>query len=125
MPLPPVIRLENGYDDEPDCAIVALTVYLGAAYADVIRAVTATDRSKGRDGLSRRGLVKVASKLGHTLRKRQLDPEEGMGIIVAPSHAAVLMDGRVIDRLSIWPLDGWLVSQKCKLNDCDLYVAAD
>lgn len=125
MPASAVIRLEDGYRNEPDCAVVALSAYLGARYADVIRAVVASDRSKGREGLSRRGIVRVAARLGHTLRKRQIDPEEGHGIIVTIDHAAVLVDGRVVDRLSIWPLEAWLVEQGCEMVDCSLYVAVD
>lgn len=125
MPGAAVIRLEDGYRLEPDCATVALAVYLGVPYATVIRAIAATDRARGRDGLSRRGIVRVAATLGHTLRRRRLDPDEGFGIIVAPEHAAVLLDGRVIDRLTIWPLEAWLVDQKCLLTDCDYYEAVE
>lgn len=120
-----VIRVEDGFRGEPDCAVVALTMYLGVSYADVIRAVVASDRYKGREGLSRRGIVRVAARLGHVLRKRHLDPEDGYGIIVAPEHAAVLLEGRVLDRTANWPLEAWLVSQQATLSDCDFYVAED
>ena len=125
MPPAAVIRLEDGYRNEPDCAVVALAMYLGVSYANVIRAVVASDRNKGRDGLSRRGIVRVAGRLGHVLRKRTIDPEEGYGILVAPEHAAVLLDGRILDRLTNWPLDAWLLDQGCGLADCDFYVVVE
>jgi hypothetical protein len=93
-------------------------------YADVIRAA-AQERDKGREGLTLRAIVRVAARLGHTLRRRKLDPDEGYGLIASPSHAAVLLDGRVLDRLTNWPLDAWLADQRCLLGDCDFYVAVD
>lgn len=43
-----VNRLEHGHDDEPgDCAMVALAVYTGTPYTDVLRAVSALDRQQG------------------------------------------------------------------------------
>jgi hypothetical protein len=123
MPPSAVIRIEDGFRHEPDCAIVALAMYLsGVTYADVIRAAT-LERGGARTGLSRRGIVRVAARLGHTLRKRRIDTEEGYGLLVAPEHAAVLLDGRVLDRCSNWPLDAWLVDQRAALADCDFYVA--
>jgi hypothetical protein len=125
MPPSAVIRLEYGFDREPDCAIVALAMYLdGVTYADVIRAA-AQERDKGREGLTLRAIVRVAARLGHTLRRRKLDPDEGYGLITSPGHAAVLLDGRVLDRLTNWPLDAWLADQRCLLGDCDFYVAVD
>jgi len=125
MPAAVVVRLEDGFRNEPDCAIVSLAMYLGASYADVIRVVVATDRTQGRQGLSRRGIVRVAARLGHTLRRRTLDLEDGHGIIVTHDHAAVLMMGRVLDRFSNWPADLWLADQGAKPEDCTLYTAVD
>lgn len=125
MPAALVIRLEDGFRNEPDCAIVALAMYLGVSYADVIRVVVATDRFRGREGLSRRGIVRVAARLGHTLRKRRLDVEDGHGIVVSTDHAAVLLYGRVLDRYSNWPVELWLADQKVRPQDCDLYTAVD
>jgi hypothetical protein len=125
MPPATVIRLEDGYTDEPDCAVVALAMYLGASYPEVIRAVATLDRRRGRGGVSRRGLVRVAAVLGHTLRKRKLDPWDGEGIIYATEHAAVLLRGRVADRLTNWPLEAWLKDQHADLEDCDFFVAVD
>jgi hypothetical protein len=125
VPPSSVIRLEYGFDREPDCAIVALAMYLdGVTYGDVIRAA-AQERDKGREGLTLRAIVRVAARLGHTLRRRKIDPEDGYGLIASPSHAAVLLEGRVLDRLTNWPLDAWLVDQGCRLVDCDFYVAVD
>jgi hypothetical protein len=123
MPPSAVIRIEDGFRHEPDCAIVALAMYLAdVTYADVIRAA-ARELGGARTGLSRRGIVRVAARLGTTLRKRRIDTEEGYGIITAPEHAAVLLDGRVLDRCANWPLDAWLVDQRATLADCDFYVA--
>jgi hypothetical protein len=120
-----VIRLVDGYDDEPDCAIVTLAMYLDCPYPEVIRAVAALARGRGCDGLTRHGFVRVAAHLGHTLRKRRVDPVNGYGILFAPGHAAVLLQGRVLDRLTNWPLKEWLADQKCKLTECDFFVAVD
>jgi hypothetical protein len=116
-----VIRLEDGFNDEPDCAVVALAMYLDVRYADVIRAA-ALERDKARDGLSRRAIIRVAGRLGHTLRKRRINTVDGWGIISAPAHSAVLLNGRVLDRLSNWPLDVWLKKQRAELADCDFFV---
>jgi hypothetical protein len=125
MPAASVIRVEDGYDREPDCAVVSLAMYLGATYAEVIRAVVMTMHPRAPDGLSRRGIVRVAGCLGHTLRRRRIDPDDGHGIIVTPTHAAVLLSGRVLDRYSNWPIDAWLIDQGVTLDDCDLYTAVD
>jgi hypothetical protein len=126
MPAASVIRVEDGYWKENDCAIVALSMYLDkATYPDVIRAVAVTDRAKGRKGLSRRGIVRVAATLGHTLRQRKFDPVNGHGVLVTHNHAAVLLYGRVLDRYENWPLDLWLIDQGAAPEDCSVYTAVD
>jgi len=117
-----VNRLEAGYPGDPDCGLVALSVYLGVSYTDVLRAVTTLDRRQGRNGLWRRTMVRVAAALGYTLKRRTPD-EEAYGILVTADHAAVLRGGLVLDRLTVWELDDWLRDQKTELGQCDYLEA--
>jgi hypothetical protein len=121
----PVNRLHAGQEPN-DCAVCSLACYLGVSYTEVIRAVTLADRrAMGRDGLWRKTMVRVAARLGVKLLKRRPHPEDGYGIICAPAHAAVLREGFVLDRDTVWPLDAWLLDQRVTLDECDLLVAVD
>ena len=125
MSAAPVNRLHAGQEPN-DCAICSLACYLGVPYTEVIRAVTLADRrAMGRDGLWRKTMIRVAARLGTKLVKRKVNPEDGYGILAGPFHAAVLREGFVLDRDTVWPLDAWLLDQKVTLDDCDLLVAVE
>ena len=120
-----VNKIQPGYEPN-DCAICALACYLGEEYTLVLRAVTLVDRrAMGQDGLWRKTMIRVAARMGHRLVKRRVDPDEGYGIICGPCHAAVLRDGLVIDRDTVWPIDAWLANERVGLSECDLLVAID
>ena len=118
-----VNRLEAGYPDETgDCAMVALSVYLGVPYTDVLRVVASADRHQGRRGLWRRTMIRVAATLGHTLRKRRIR-DDSYGILVTHDHAAVVRGGLVLDRLTVWTRADWLADQRVELGQCDYLEA--
>lgn len=127
MPAAAVNRLDSGHDAErADCAIIALAAYLGASYTEMLRAATLVDKHYGRDGITVRVLKKMAGVFGVTLaRKRSFDPDEDYGVIFTPDHAAVLRNGLVLDRLTVWEWADWLVDQKITASDCVLYVVKE
>ena len=111
--------------EENDCAIVALSAYLGVTYEDVLRAVTMTDRKQGKHGLWTQTLVRIAARLGFRLRKRTVDLEQGYGLLRLPDHAVVLRSGLVFDGTSVWEADEYLVARGCMASDCDFLEAVD
>lgn len=110
-----------------DCAIVALSMYLGESYEDVLREVTTTDRRKGRDGLWTQTIRRIAKKLGHTLRLRTaIDWESDYGILRLPEHAAVLRNGLVIEvDGTVWEADAFLAQWHVEPRDCQLLVTSE
>lgn len=121
-----VNHLETGHRDEPgDCAMVALAVYLGLPYTDVLRAVAALDQQQGKAGLKRRTIQRVGAALGVPLSIRSKFTPQDYGIIVSLDHAAVLRSGLVLDRLAVWDWPHWLRKQKCKASDCVLLMARE
>lgn len=123
-----VNRLEPGHDSErADCGMVALSVYLeNVSYPECIRAATIMDRHLGRDGLWRKTLVRMAAGFGVTLMiRRRFDPDEAYGIVVSPHHAAVLRNGLVLDRLSVWEWADWLAHEQTVLSQCVLLVVKE
>lgn len=123
-----VNRLDNGHDAElSDCAICSLACYLGIAYPEILRAATLIDkRHMGRTGLTVRAIRKVAEAFGVTLvRKRTVDWDEDYALVVTPTHAAVLRNGLILDRLQVWEWEPWLVDQKVSAGDCALYVVQE
>lgn len=110
-----------------DCAIVSLAMYLGESYEDVLRAVTLSERSHGRNGLWSTGIVRAAKLLGHTLKKRRrVDFENDYGILRLPEHAAVLRSGLVIDvNGTIWDADAYLSAKDVRADECEILIAED
>lgn len=98
-----------------DCAAWALATYLGVPYEDVWFQVLKLDRSKGRNGLHTRTILRIAESLGRPLRKvraTQLN-EDSYGVITVShptnSHAAVVRNGLVFDTdATVWDLPSWL-----------------
>lgn len=126
MSVSPVNRLTSGSAGEPDCGMVALSVYLGVEYLDVVRAATLIDRRQGRAGLWARTMVRIADMLGHKLKiRRRFDLASDYGILRMPEHAAVLRAGLVFDRLEVWGAKDYLRSKKLRPSDCALIVSVD
>ena len=125
MPASDVNRLEAGRDDEMgDCAIVAMCAYLGLSYTEVIRAATIHDDDMGRLGLWRKTIQRIAATFGEPLLiRRQFDWDEDYGILCGSGHAAVLRNGLVLDRLTVWEWRDWLAYQKDAPSDCVLLVS--
>lgn len=123
-----VNRLESGHDAErADCAILSLGAYLGIPWPEVLRAVTVIDkRHMGREGLTRRATVKIAAAFGVRIAaKRVIDWDEDYGLLFTPDHCAVLRNGLVMDRATVWEWADWLIDQKISASDCTLYVVKE
>ena len=110
-----VNRLENGHDTEPnDCAIVSIGCYLGIPYTDVIRTAARVVDHGGRNGLTLPVMRRIATLFDAPLiTKREFDPEDSYGIVVALPrggipHASVVRSGLVLDRLTVWEWTDWL-----------------
>lgn len=98
-----------------DCATWALATYLGVAYEDVWAQVLKLDRSKGRNGLHTKTILRIAEALGRPLSK--VGPgainEDSYGVITVTHpqncHAAVVRNGLVFDTdATVWDLPSWL-----------------
>jgi ABC-type bacteriocin/lantibiotic exporter with double-glycine peptidase domain len=118
----PVLRVLTQREDS-DCAIVALAMYLGHSYEDVLRAVTRIDRHAGKRGLWTTAMQRAGTKLGVTLRRRQaVDWDEDYGILLLPNHATVLRNGLVIDNGLVWDVEDFLRDRSVETFDCALLV---
>jgi hypothetical protein len=122
-----VNRLENGHDAESaDCAIISLGCYLGIPYPEMLRAATLSDKDAGRDGLTVRTIKRMAASYGAALvHLRRFDPDEDYGLVVTPDHCAVLRNGLVFDRLTVWEWADWLVNQRIEASQCVLLVVKE
>lgn len=108
-----------------DCGLVALAMYLGASYEDVLRIAAVSDSTQARSGLWGRTMVTIAQRLGHKLKRRKrIDLESDYGILRLPDHCAVLRNGLVIDTDgSIWEAETYLSHRKLDLGECELLVS--
>ena len=99
--------------ENADCAIVALSMYLGVSYEDVLREVALVDkRNKGRIGLWTRQIKQVARRLGHELVvKRKVDLDEDYGILLLFDHIAVLRNGLLLETNGeVWDIHDYLAA---------------
>jgi len=99
--------------ENADCAIVALSMYLGVSYEDVLREVALVDkRNKGRAGLWTRQIKQVARRLGHELVvKRKVDLDEDYGILLLFDHIAVLRNGLLLETNGeVWDIHDYLAA---------------
>lgn len=101
--------------EDADCAIVALAMYLGVSYEDVLREVALVDkRNKGRSGLWTRQIKQVAKRLGFALTvKRKVDLDEDYGILLLSDHVAVLRNGLILDTNGVvWDIHDYIAAQE-------------
>jgi hypothetical protein len=126
MSAAPVLRVVTAREHS-DCAIVALAMYLGASYEDVLRAVTLSEKHHGKRGLWSTGIIRAAKALGHTLkRRRYVDLDNDYGILRLPEHAAVLRNGLVIDcDGTVWDADAYLSNRHLRQDECELLIAIE
>ena len=124
MSAAPILRVVT-CREMADCAIVALAMYLGHSYEDVLRAVTVSDRHQGKRGLWSRTIVRIAARLGHQLkRKHAIDWESDYGILRLPDHAVVLRNGLVFETDgTVWDVDAYLAHRDLKVDEVELMVA--
>ncbi len=117
MPAASVLHIETSSVDD-DCAITALSRYLGLAYADVLQQAILIQQKaivcNGTmiEGLSCAQIRRVAAALGTPLVvKRIFDPDDSYGIVVVYDHALVLRNGLAFDADGrVWDWDEWHAS---------------
>ena len=125
MPAAVINRIEAGHrDEQADCAMSALACYLGVSYTDCIRLATVLDREHGKRGLWPQTMIRIAADFGHALKRTKL-VEDSYGIVVIPGHAAVVREGLIIDRDTIWPVDVWLAAFKTKPSKAIVLTVGD
>lgn len=105
-----------------DCAIVALAHYLGQSYEDVLRVTSDVHPTRGKNGLFKTHMIEIAARLGFALRvKRRFDYHDDNGILVTPTHAAVLFHGVVLDtqfgdlqgfQNTLWDVEAWVTHRQ-------------
>ena len=112
----PIMRVETRRQSN-DCAVWALATYLGLPYADVWAKVLKLDRSKGRNGLHVKTIMRISEALGRPLRKVNAARinEDSYGVLTVQhpenGHAAVVRNGLVFDTdATVWDLPTWLES---------------
>lgn len=101
--MPPVVQIQ--VQRAPgDCAITALSMYLGASYEDVLCAAVRTTKSSRihHRGMFTREMKRTAQKLGVTLTLRRgfdLETDEGVLAVVSGNeqHAVLLKAGLIFD----------------------------
>lgn len=94
-------------DGEGDCAILALKVYLGLDYNDIVRMAVFHDRYAGKRGLWPSTILAIAADLGHRLRKERLRTDS-YGVVLVPGHAAVIRHRLVLDRAEVFDARNWI-----------------
>ncbi|HUR19846.1 MAG TPA: hypothetical protein VMZ90_03505 [Vicinamibacterales bacterium] len=113
--MPPVVQIQ--VQRAPgDCAICALSMYLGRPYEDVLgAAVSTTKRSRIHHvGMFTREMKRTAAKLGVTLTLRrgfELDSDEGVLAVARgeAQHAVLLKAGLIFDGDgTVWEPDTFL-----------------
>ena len=117
--MPAVVRYQVSRGDA-DCALVALSIYLGVSYEDILGAAVTVTRSSSphQRGLYTGEIKRIALCLGKRLRlRRAFDPDEDEGIFgflhtarneghVAYGKRGLLWD---VDG-TVWELDAYLAS---------------
>ena len=114
MPAADVMEFVAGYEDT-DCAIIALAMYLGIPYPDVLRATTKVVGDAGRQGLLVKEIRRVAKRLGTPLvYRRRVDLDEDYGILSLPGHVVVLRNGLVFDGAFVWDAHDYLKTKNLR-----------
>lgn len=133
--MPPIVQIQV-QRAEGDCAIVALSMYLGKGYEDVLAAaVTETGRRAHRSGLFTRDMKRTAKRLGSTLTlRRTVDLDTACGVLALrktteqekheEEHAVMLRAGLIFDTDgTVWEPETFL--QHYKYRVLSLLAKAD
>lgn len=126
MPAAPVNKIVTQREAN-DCGIVALSMYLGATYEDVLRVAAVADSGQAKGGLWATTMITIARKLGHRLKRRKrINWTSDYGILRLPEHCAVLRSGLVIDcDGTIWGAEAYLTDRRLRQRECLLLIAED
>lgn len=114
--------VKNVHDINPgDCGLVSLSTYLNVSYTDIIRIAARVQEDGGKNGLHLAAMKRIAELCGSPLKvKRNFDPDEDYGIVwiwrkrSRIAHAAVLRNGLVLDRDTVWEWLDWVADQTPK-----------
>ena len=134
--MPPIVQIQV-QRAEGDCAIVALSMYLGIGYEDVLAAaVKVTGRRAHHSGLFTRDMKAAAKRLGTPLiLKRVFDLDSACGVLALrrtttqgekhqEEHAVLLRAGLVFDTDgTVWELETFLAHYEYRV--LSLLVKAD
>ena len=119
----PIMRVEPRRQSN-DCAVWALSTYLGVPYDEVWQTVVRLDRSKGKNGLWTKTIRRVAEALGRPLKRLSAGKitEDSYGVLVISEkdegHAVVVRNGLIFDTDStVWELPSWLEVRECQIED--------
>jgi len=105
-----------------DCALVALAMFLGRSYEDVLAVAGSLDEQVHRHGLYIPQILKIAKRLGTPLcRRKHWDLETSEGIldlastINADAHVVVLKAGLIFDTEgTVWSPEVYLLNEYYK-----------
>jgi hypothetical protein len=120
----PIMRVEARRQSN-DCAVWALSTYLGIPYDEVWQTVVKLDRSKGKNGLHTATIRRISKALGRPLQRfsalRVSDDSYGVLIVTDDEndgHAVVVRNGLVFDTdTTVWDLPAWLECRKARIDD--------
>jgi hypothetical protein len=97
--------------EENDCAVVAMAMFSGHSYEDVLREVVICDpKHRGRIGLTDYQTRRVMRALGAPVRhRRAVDYDEDFGLLRLHDHMALLRNGLIIENGAIWDVADWRI----------------
>lgn len=98
--------------DDADCGVLAIMLYTGLPYADVMREVLRHDGQGAKDGMTDRVLRRTLEGVGMRVRfTRKVDWDDSYGILSLSDHFVVLKGGQVVEPRATW----------CAVYDADDY----
>jgi hypothetical protein len=92
---PAIVTRIVPHRESSDCALVAMAMFSGCTYEDVLREVVVADpKHKGRNGLSDHHVRRVMRTLGVPVTHRtRVDYDEDYGLLRLHDHMALLRNG--------------------------------
>jgi hypothetical protein len=109
MPWPAIVTRIVPHREASDCALVAMAMFSGRTYEDVLREVVMADpKDKGRNGLSDHQVRRVMKSLGVPVTHRsRVDYDEDYGLLRLTDHMALLRNGLIVEDQTLWDVDDW------------------
>lgn len=105
--------------EDADCAVVALALWLNLPYSQVAAAVATVRPLALAKGMYQTEIQKVAKIFGSTLkvRRRLKDGQSGLLMLAMEDehHAVVLFEGVIISDGKVWNFDAFIKQAKAKV----------